>query len=127
MGVYQSKYTGQEIDGLLGNNYSTDEQKIGTWVDGKPLYQKMVIIKGSQIGSIQAVDNKYLHNIKNVDHIWISDGYLRIEANDANYILASPHRIFWCDKTYVAVKPTSATDYKNYDLYFILRYTKTTD
>ena len=25
-----------------GNNYSTDEQVIGTWIDGKPIYRKVV-------------------------------------------------------------------------------------
>jgi len=25
-----------------GNNYSTEEQVVGTWIDGKPIYQKIV-------------------------------------------------------------------------------------
>ena len=27
-----------------GDNYSTDEQVIGTWINGKPLYRKVVVI-----------------------------------------------------------------------------------
>lgn len=30
----------------LGMNYSTDEQEVGTWIDGKPLYQKTIPFTG---------------------------------------------------------------------------------
>lgn len=48
MGEYTSKYTGEQIDNLLekvenGEIYSTEEQVIGTWIDGKPLYRKVYV------------------------------------------------------------------------------------
>ena len=36
----------QNLDGL--ENYSTDEIKIGTWIDGKPLYRKIYTISNPQ-------------------------------------------------------------------------------
>ena len=27
-----------------GNNYSTDEQVIGTWIDGRPVYQRVYVL-----------------------------------------------------------------------------------
>ena len=38
-------------DGVLGQNYSTSEQVIGTWVDGKPLYQKSFVIAADELSS----------------------------------------------------------------------------
>lgn len=35
------------LNGQPALNYSTDEQVVGTWVDGSTLYQKMVTTGGS--------------------------------------------------------------------------------
>ena len=43
------------------NVYSTDEQRIGTWVDGNPLYRKTFIITSISTGS-----NYITHNIDNL-------------------------------------------------------------
>ena len=31
-----------------GTNYSTDEQIVGTWIDGKPIYQKTITFESAQ-------------------------------------------------------------------------------
>lgn len=36
-------YSNGGLGGNPANNYSTEEQVIGTWIDGKPLYQKTVV------------------------------------------------------------------------------------
>lgn len=36
-------YCGGSGSGNASNKYSTEEQIVGTWIDGKPLYQKTVI------------------------------------------------------------------------------------
>ena len=46
----------------LGNvknevNYSTDEQVIGTWIDGKPLYRKVVVIDNPSEGMTFSIAN----------------------------------------------------------------------
>jgi len=48
------------------NNYSTDEKIIGTWIDGKPLYQKTVTVNCGANGSTWYYEN---HNIANIADI----------------------------------------------------------
>ena len=45
--------------------YSTDEQVIGTWVDGKPLYQKTVFCGALPNNTTKTIT----HNIADIDHI----------------------------------------------------------
>ena len=40
-----------------GNNYSTDEQVVGTWINGKPLYRKVVVIDNPSNGMTFSIDN----------------------------------------------------------------------
>ena len=53
-----------------GNNYSTEEQVIGTWIDGKPLYQKTIQIPVSIFSSTSGSAGYYSvgvpHNISNL-------------------------------------------------------------
>lgn len=35
-------YNGRQYSGNDSHNYSTDEHVIGTWIDGKPLYEKTI-------------------------------------------------------------------------------------
>ena len=58
-------YTQQYINGL--GSYSTDEVRIGIWIDGKPLYRKTIIIEDVVKGEATT----YNHNIQNVDTIFI--------------------------------------------------------
>ena len=49
------------------NTYSTDEVKIGTWINGKPLYRKTIIIENV----VKGTATTYNHGIQNVDTIFI--------------------------------------------------------
>ena len=40
-----------------GDNYSTNEQVIGTWIDGKPLYRKVVVIDNPSSGMTFSIAN----------------------------------------------------------------------
>ena len=40
-----------------GNNYSTDEQVVGTWINGKPLYRKVVVIDNPSRGMTFSIAN----------------------------------------------------------------------
>ena len=107
----------------IGNDtdYSTTEKIVGTWIDGKRLYQKTVE------GNISAGWSNIAHNISNVDTIYISEGFVqrsdkisrRIGGSDGtNHILGvvSPSQISVhnIDSTYNKAIVT-------------LQYTKTTD
>lgn len=63
--------------------YSTEEVKIGTWIDGKPLYRKVVVYTPSEIiGGVGKVTDIYIqHGISNFKQLCgqkciTSDGYI---------------------------------------------------
>lgn len=60
-------------------NYSTDEKVVGTWVDGKPLYQKTVELgwNNSWVGTRVQVS----HNISNIDTVISCVPHLYINNN----------------------------------------------
>ena len=51
-----------------GSNYSTDEQVVGTWVDGKPIYQKTIFFNPVMYVSSTAwsATNEDVSNIENI-------------------------------------------------------------
>lgn len=51
-------------EAMLGDVYSTREQRIGTWTNGKPLYRKVV-----ECGYLNAGNQTISHNIKDIDEI----------------------------------------------------------
>ena len=109
------------------NIYSTDEIVVGTWIDGKPLYRKVV-----DLGTFpNNAEKTVAHNIANIDVITkiytfgrlsngltISLGYYDVTA-PANSIT------IMCNKTNVAI--TTKNDRSAYTGYTILEYTKTTN
>lgn len=42
----------QAQSGGSGHNYSTDEQVVGTWIDGKPIYEKTITYNGNIDGAL---------------------------------------------------------------------------
>lgn len=57
----------------IGNDtdYSTDEKIIGTWIDGKPLWQKTI-----ELSSLSVGDNTITHGISNFGHLVNAFGYV---------------------------------------------------
>ena len=54
---------------MIKEKYSTDEQVIGTWIDGKPLYRKVI-----EMGNMTKEDYKIkAHNIQNIKYARIVD------------------------------------------------------
>lgn len=54
------------------SKYSTTETKIGTWINGKPLYRKVCIIQNVTLGSTVNVS----HNVSDVEEIFIENAFL---------------------------------------------------
>lgn len=40
-----------EVGGCCGDVYSTEEQRIGTWIDGKPLYRNVIHFSSPPLGN----------------------------------------------------------------------------
>ena len=56
------------------NEYYTEETVIGKWIDGKPLYQKVITFDNTI--SISYDDNTFIHNISNIDIIFVKNSFV---------------------------------------------------
>ena len=52
-------------------NYSTTEQKVGTWIDGKPLYQKTIVYNTATSGNASPT----IGTIPDMDTGFVVDGF----------------------------------------------------
>ena len=116
-GVYEEFYNEENLE-----VYSTSEQRIGTWIDGKPLYRKGFIYGALETGAIA-------HNIPNVDHIHFGNG-TGVRRTDGwfgyNFKFAENDQInFLVNKTHMYFENLSVTNLN--EVIFVLEYTKTTD
>ena len=117
--------------GVEANNFSTDEKVIGTWIDGKPLYQKTTILEGPYKGSVNGLSIG-IEN-KNVDEICYltclaqdssSGSYMNIPyVNQASQSDNSGFAIN--SQTFLVALRFGQSNISN--LKFLIRYTKTTD
>lgn len=108
--------------------YSETEQRIGTWIDGKPLYEKTVNFGALPNASIKTV----AHNIADVDRIWVAEGYARNASNYHSQLNATVTTSI-SSQWYIGVNLTNVqcetgSNRSNYsECYVVLHYTKTTD
>ena len=111
--------------------YSTEETKIGTWIDGKPLYEKVIVQKDMSISNAVTINT----NILNKDELVECNGLFRDGSNkiDIPYPLVSDDGKIL--QMYVSKDGTqigfrgNLTYSRNINRFhiFILKYTKTTD
>ena len=69
--VQRNTETGQyrttDQGGSGGHNYSTTEQVVGTWINGKPLYEKTIDYGNNvNVGYDNTVHTEILHGISNI-------------------------------------------------------------
>ena len=144
---FVSKYTSDEIEGILDKannlqNYSTEEQIIGSWIDGKPIYQKTIEC-GALSNSSNNV-NKFIDTgINGIDTVIDikSIGYFFAQSGDNGYM----NTLFWkadssSEYIYTYVGDNTNNGYPNKiaiqykgniawlsNMYVTIQYTKTTD
>ena len=136
--VTDDNVNGRTVVTILGGggsvNYSTSEQVVGTWIDGKPIYQKTLTHSGALV-----VDNSFSNDIgslSSVDQFISCEGYFRrTNANGLMYSLnggtrpegsADSYKVatrFYNGYVQVAVSGYSDIEY----IALTVRYTKTTD
>ena len=115
------------INSLDGrDNYSTTEQVIGTWIDGKPIYRKVI-----QCGALPNSANKDVaHNIQNFGET-ISCRGMAVRTSDERALTipdSTPSAEIVCGATNENVYITTHNDRSSFDdSFLILEYTKTTD
>ena len=102
-------------------NFSTDEIIVGKWIDGKPIYRKVVDIGTLPNTTIKMV----LHNIQNLNKVLEA----KLVANDSisNVVcdFGGSEMKVYIDSVNVIV--VTNNNFSGYSGYAILEYTKTTD
>lgn len=106
-------------------NYSTTEKVVGTWIDGKPLYRKVV-----NLGALPDNNTKSIaHSIQNLKRVVKLEGFAGSSVNKGGITL--PHATntpvaLYVDDTNVSVKTSNNTSAYT-EAYAFVYYTKTTD
>lgn len=113
-----------------GASYSTTEQVVGTWIDGKPLYQitynatapsttntsEEIAELPANVDSTNVVDAKFI--------LYTASGYI-YPTNF--YLSANDMDMMWFRPNKKIVMQVSAPDHANATVYITIQYTKTTD
>lgn len=118
-------------------NYSTTEKVVGTWIDGKPIYRKVI-----DFGTLPNASSKTVSTGLNVNEVTICRplmGYAYgIDTNNIHYILTLPDiapnylegatRLTMSSSNSIYnIIITTGIDRSNYNGYVEVYYTKTTD
>ena len=115
-------------------NYSEEEQVVGSWIDGKPVYQKVFIttVPSASSDGKYAPDKEINISELNIDRCIKYNGFISHpttkETLDMPYISTNINSV--C-RAYVAtskvVLKNSHTALNGFNVYIIAQYTKTTD
>ena len=105
--------------------YSTDEIVIGTWIDGKPVYRKVVI------GKTPTLSENWTNALtfSNIDKIVKFNCLLNETSTSFAPIPKYDGSLYWIDVSIVNQKLRflGSDSYSNKDYILIIEYTKTTD
>lgn len=147
-----SKYTSRPTNTSLlccikavpaGVNYSTEEQEIGTWIDGKPLYQKTFNITIDTTITAEFYRGTVNHGISDIKEICdlrvvalngtfedeLYQGYYTsgiVTGNTTGSRNVSTGLGAWGNKTVLQIL-TNDSNFAGKSAYVTLQYTKTTD
>ena len=115
--------------------YSTTEVKTNkVWIDGKPIYRKVITGTLPAISGSGSVDTNIAHNISNFENYTKISGYLIQKSTGNRYnfpILSSSGRLtslYQITSTNIVVRSNNESwSANNWDYEIILEYTKTTN
>lgn len=134
--VTHGLYTIMYIENVIGikfvspnHTYSTEEQVVGTWIDGKPLYQKTLELTtpGSSSSEIFDLTNLNVDLIQSIDGMLYEGGVyegqykFKIPFYNSGSVFANIYidnkKLIWVSSSYYLNQPILVT----------IQYTKTTD
>ena len=116
-----------EVKGDGGNNYSTEERVIGTWIDGKPIYRKVFEVTSPSAGGTSvtivtgALANAYMVGLRCVLHRSNPKG--DFEAGSVN--ATTEYIKVWVKDN--DIRMAVSDDFINSPASIVVEYTKTTD
>jgi hypothetical protein len=116
-----------QVAGLpaINGHHSTNEEVVGTWIDGKPIYRKVITYSKSGlkegVSIATGISNmkclvRATGSVRYTGAIWIPIPFYNIGGFNSFHITGSGANIMYQEATYDAS-----------EMYFILEYTKTTD
>lgn len=109
------------------HNYSTEEQVVGTWIDGKPLYEKTVYFGSGTLSNKASVSFENM----NIDKIMVISGTFEDTIDGQLSIPVSLdgtlHVGFYCNRRGILLTFSGAFNGRISNAYAIIQYTKTTD
>lgn len=112
--------------GTCENVYSTEERRIGTWIDGKPIYRRVVI--GT---TLESDGDKYL--FPDVDSLIFVHGNVEVNASGAKQ-MSIPWSMSVSDQVNVCISVnnqamirTAGGAWRDKPFQLVFEYTKTTD
>ncbi len=106
------------------HKYSTEEQVVGEWIDGKPLYQKT--IKGTLPTSINTTQTFADHNISNIENIQIVSSC--VKATDGTWYEVGTGTVWTAWINNVNIRNQIGTNALVSQIgYITIQYTKSTD
>jgi hypothetical protein len=107
-------------------DYSTEEKIVGTWIDGKPIYQKTI-----NFGALPNTTSKFVdHNISNLSQIIDSKTMVYTGTSWIALSYISPGNLasaIYCSVTPTQIKIETGADRSSWTAYVTVQYTKTTD
>ena len=113
------------------NSYSTTEQVIGTWIDGKPLYRKVIQYMGIAANtpvSIGSVANPKILRIKEAYLDTTNDAGLSYPLNMVGYAGNLTDKVYvYAEKGTIKVFANGGWGSNAWRVNVIVEYTKTTD
>lgn len=113
-----------------GEIYSTDEVRIGTWIDGKPLYRKVILVENPVKGTTTSVSS----GVNNIKFVFLENAFIhKNDDGSCRPVMVADSLEPATTRIIVQVAPSGLAYYlgTNFQwfnsLYMIIRYTKTTD
>ena len=107
------------------NNYSEDEIEIGTWIDGKKVYRKVLL--NNTLTSIKPNiwENYYLAKELNIETL-VNGRFGRKKDGKILDIMSDVNVWYDSSTNYISINRSFTLDFPNYSA-VIIEYTKTTD
>ena len=125
---YTLESIGKTVDGLLDMNVYPElgeEKIVGIWIDGKPIYRKVIMTTINASGAINTGISNMDWLVRATGTALMSDGRIFLPLNFYN--AATGWNSFHVSGHGSTIQYQRGTSYEVQRTYFILEYTKTTD
>lgn len=119
--------------GVPAHHYSTDEQIVGTWIDGKPLYEKTIKFNNKNVTAVENT-SELVHGISDIDTAFVHEAYADFNGTEKwatamnNIDIGSNVYSFeWVVGTsaiYLKARNLSFSPSTDRSYLFVIRYTK---